>query len=144
LFGAPYIKNSEDFVEKVIQYNGGQTDGVYLRPVSFQPTFHKWANEICQGLQIHVLNPKSVLSYRLSLAILKASMEMGGAEFSWKEPPYEYEYDILPMKLILGSLGFEKHLGVDFSVTDPYWSTGIENYINSVESSLLYSRKFKY
>jgi uncharacterized protein YbbC (DUF1343 family) len=50
LIGAPFIQ-SRRYAEIL---NAIGLPGVYFRPVYFQPTFQKWAGEMCGGIQIHV------------------------------------------------------------------------------------------
>ena len=76
--------------------------GCYFRPLVFQPTSGKWAEQSCVGFQIHVTDAAAFLPYRTSLALLQAVMQCYPEEFSYKAPPYEYEFERLPMDLILG------------------------------------------
>jgi uncharacterized protein YbbC (DUF1343 family) len=118
LLGAPYIPDSELFVDKVLSILGNDSPGLILRPTSFQPTFHKWAGQECNGLQIHVIDPKKVRSFALALAILQTAMDMGGDAFQWKQPPYEYDLETLPIKLIFGSHKIVSKFGKNFSIAD--------------------------
>ena len=51
LFGAPFINPFEVTAALRDAY---ELPGVVLRETWFQPTFHKWAGEVCGGLQLHV------------------------------------------------------------------------------------------
>jgi uncharacterized protein YbbC (DUF1343 family) len=141
LIGAPYIPDSEDYCSLVIKYLGGKTPGVYLRPTSFQPTFHKWAGQVCNGVNLHVLDPRLIRSFSLTLALINAAMELGGNQFQWKQPPYEYDLTTLPIKLIVGSLDTPSHFGTNFSVADDFWSAGQKSYLASAEKFFLYRRQ---
>lgn len=77
--------------------------GCVLRPLVFEPTSGKWAGQPCAGFHVHVTEPGRFLSYRLSLALLEALLHLYPQDFAWKQPPYEYEYEKLPIDLILGS-----------------------------------------
>ncbi|PHR28971.1 MAG: hypothetical protein COA36_04630 [Desulfotalea sp.] len=104
--GAPFFQHQEiiDFL--------GKTDlpGCYLRPIVFEPTSGKWAQHSCNGFQLHVTDPDSFLPYRTSLALLQAVMILYPDNFEYKEPPYEYEYERLPMDLILGDKSIRMRL----------------------------------
>jgi uncharacterized protein YbbC (DUF1343 family) len=76
--------------------------GCFLRPLIFEPTSGKWAGQACVGFQLHVTDARTFLPYRTSLALLQAVLQLYPEEFRYKEPPYEYEYERLPMDLILG------------------------------------------
>jgi uncharacterized protein YbbC (DUF1343 family) len=99
LFGAPFLDP-----EKILrQLTASDTQGVHLRPAGFEPTSNKWRGILCRGFQIHVTDRDLYRPYRLSLSLLRAVIALHRKEFSWKAPPYEYEYERLPIDLILGS-----------------------------------------
>lgn len=140
--GAPYIPEGSAFREKVTKFLGGKTSGVYLRDCQFEPTSQKWAGQTCRGIQIHVTDKIAVRSLDLSIALVRAAFELGEGEFAWKDPPYEYDYHTLPMKLIYGSrIVDQKFQGSDFSIKDSFWHEGIEDYISKANQILLYPRK---
>jgi len=99
LFGAPFFDQNEILrkIEEDIDL-----PGCFLRSLLFEPTSNKWAGQICRGFQIHVNDPAIFRPYRTSLALLQAAMLLYPEAFQYKEPPYEYEYERLPMDLILG------------------------------------------
>jgi uncharacterized protein YbbC (DUF1343 family) len=100
LVGAPFINPTQ-----VLQHLA-ETDinlpSCVLRPLAFEPTSGKWAGQACAGFHLHVTEPQTFRSYRLSLALYQALFQLYPEEFAYKQPPYEYEYDLLPMDLILG------------------------------------------
>ena len=104
--GAPFWQHQEilDFVNKT------DLPGCYLRPIVFEPTSGKWANQSCTGFQIHVTDPASFLPYRTSLTLLQAIIILYPATFQYKDAPYEYEYERLPMDLIIGDKNIRMHL----------------------------------
>jgi len=106
IFGAPWI----DPAVVRAQLTGEELAGCSLRPLAFEPTFHKWAGRTCRGFQIHVSDPAVFRSLRLSLSLLRALMRLYPAEFACKEPPYEYEYERLPLDLILGDAAVRESL----------------------------------
>jgi uncharacterized protein YbbC (DUF1343 family) len=99
LFGAPFFEPGE-ILHRIGK--SAELPGCLLRPLIFEPTSNKWAGRSCKGFQLHVTDPKTFLPYRTSLALLQAVMHLYPEEFAYKKPPYEYEYDRLPMDLILG------------------------------------------
>lgn len=99
IIGAPYI-NSFDLVERLNQL---QLPGVYFRSLSFQPTFHKYAGEVCGGLQAHVLDREQFLPCVTAYAILECLLDLYPNDFAWKQPPYEYVFDRLPFDVICGT-----------------------------------------
>ncbi|WYD81909.1 MAG: DUF1343 domain-containing protein [Candidatus Electrothrix gigas] len=100
LVGAPFINPTQ--VLQHLAETGIDLPGCVLRPLAFEPTSGKWAGQSCAGFHLHVTEPQAFRSYRLSLALYQALFQLYPEEFAYKQPPYEYEYDLLPMDLILG------------------------------------------
>jgi uncharacterized protein YbbC (DUF1343 family) len=122
--GAPFWEH-----EKMLDYLGKTTlPGCFLRPIVFEPTSGKWARQSCYGFQIHVTNPEEFLPYRTSLALLQASIVLYPQSFEYKQPPYEYEYERLPMDLIIGDKDIRMRLesGEPISSLEEGWKVGLE------------------
>ncbi|MCI5224913.1 MAG: DUF1343 domain-containing protein, partial [Candidatus Electrothrix sp. AR4] len=98
LVGAPFI----DPFRVLDRLSAHDLSGCVLRPLVFEPTSGKWADRPCSGFHLHVIQPHEFFSYRLSLALLRILFTLYPDEFVYKQPPYEYEYELLPMDLILG------------------------------------------
>ncbi len=77
--------------------------GVSFRPTWFQPTFHKFAGQLCGGVQLHVTDRDVFLPVRSGLAVLAALREMAGPRFDWRREPYEFVADRLAIDLLFGS-----------------------------------------
>lgn len=98
LFGAPFINT-----KKILSTLGGnRLPGAFLRQVSFEPVTNKWKGQLCNGFQIHITDPYEYKSYITSLRLLQAVIFHHKDRFEWKPPPYEYEYNRLPIDLIIG------------------------------------------
>lgn len=106
IVGAPYIKGNE-FAEYL---NGLNLPGVYFRECGFQPTFQKHADNICEGIQIHVIERDIFKPVISGIAVIKAAIDLYGDKFEWKQPPYEYIYDKLPIDVIAGTDDLRKRL----------------------------------
>lgn len=113
-FGAPYAdpRTMPDLLEPEL------CRGVYLRPVCFEPTSNKWQGETCRGFQIHILDKGAYQPYALSLALLRGFMIQGNGDFQWKRPPYEYDYDNMPIDLILGDSSLREQLEAGERISD--------------------------
>lgn len=99
LFGAPFI----DPVKLKKNLDSREISGCAFRIHSFIPTFHKFAGRLCNGLQIHVLNPETYRPVETALHVFDAIMETspeGSLEF--RDPPYEYEYNLMPFDILSG------------------------------------------
>lgn len=96
--GAPFI-NGFDLKEEL---DREKLPGVIFRPCMFIPTFHKFAGRNCGGLQIHVTDRNKFEPVHVALVILEKIRRTYSKDFAWKEPPYEYTFDRLPIDMIFG------------------------------------------
>lgn len=98
LFGAPWIDSHK--LCRVL--NDLKLAGVSFREAAFEPGFQKHAGQICRGAQIHVTDRASFRPLRTGLEILRTVREIYPDDFAWKQPPYEYEHDKLPIEILCG------------------------------------------
>ncbi len=136
LVGAPFLEH-----EPILEYLAKTLlPGCYFRPLIFEPTFGKWAGIACNGFQLHVIDRGEFLPYRTSLALLQAIMQLFPDKFLYKEPPYEYEYERLPMDLILGSQKVRKQLETVMPIMEieGQWQKDLKHFVETREKYLLY------
>ncbi len=107
IFGAPFI----DGYALAEQLARESLPGVGFRPLSFRPTFHKFAGQVCGGVQVHVTERLRFRPYRTGVAILRALRRLGGDAFHWRTEPYEFVADRPAIDLLAG--GPEIRVGVD-------------------------------
>jgi uncharacterized protein YbbC (DUF1343 family) len=126
LVGAPY------WVHQPILTKLGETElpGCYFRPIVFEPTSGKQAGQRCTGFQLHVTDPQRFRPYRTSLALLQAVYLLFPEAFAYKQPPYEYEYEKLPMDLILGDRQIRARLeqGTAVQQLEYDWSAELDRF----------------
>jgi len=106
LLGAPWI-DAERFSAEL---NALDLDGVHFRPVIFEPTFHKHAREACGGCQVHVTDRQAFLPVLASVAVMAAFHRANPGRFAWRQPPYEYEHDKMPIDILAGSPALREHI----------------------------------
>jgi uncharacterized protein YbbC (DUF1343 family) len=106
IFGAPFIE-SEILVSHLNQF---RLPSVIFRPMYFQPTFQKHAGKLCGGAQIHVLNKEKFKPFKTGVAILKTIYDLFPEHFEWKQPPYEYETEKLPIDILAGTDRLRKNI----------------------------------
>jgi uncharacterized protein YbbC (DUF1343 family) len=99
LLGAPGI----DPAALAGTLNGLALPGVHFRPVTFEPTFQKHAGRPCGGCQMHVTDRRAFRPVLAGVAAIAACREALGDRFGWREPPYEYEHDKMPIDILAGS-----------------------------------------
>jgi uncharacterized protein YbbC (DUF1343 family) len=102
LFGAPFI----DPEKLKRNLDSRKIPGCMFRIHGFIPTFNKYRGIYCNGLQIHVTEPEKYYPVAMALeifdAILKTTPENS---MQFKEPPYEYEYKLMPFDILSGDSG---------------------------------------
>jgi uncharacterized protein YbbC (DUF1343 family) len=71
-----------------------------------------------------VSDARAYQPYRTSLALLQAVCHCHGDQFKWKSPPYEYEYERMPIDLILGDDAIRESLtgGISMGEMIEQWS----------------------
>ena len=106
LFGAPFI----DVAKIMSALANTQLPGVFLRPAVFEPTANKWQATPCHGFQIHVTDSAQFKPYATTLHLIRAIISNHAAQFEWKPPPYEYEFERMPIDLIIGDSSIRKRL----------------------------------
>jgi uncharacterized protein YbbC (DUF1343 family) len=84
------------------EFAGFELEGFRLRPLNFIPTFQKHQGKVCGGYQIHVVDKQKFKPWRLGQFLCRAFYR-DLAAFSWKQPPYEYEYTNMPIDILNGS-----------------------------------------
>jgi uncharacterized protein YbbC (DUF1343 family) len=98
-FGAPFI-DPDMLVSRLREY---KLPGLVFRPLYFQPTFQKHAGKLCGGAQIHVTNRDKFKPFKTGIAVLKVIHDLYPNQFAYKKPPYEYEYQKMPIDILSGS-----------------------------------------
>jgi len=99
LIGAPWIE-AESFAR---QMNALKLPGAYFRPAVFEPTFQKHAKQTCGGCQIHVTDRQLFQPVLVGVALIAMFHQVDPARFAWRQPPYEYEHDKMPIDILAGS-----------------------------------------
>jgi uncharacterized protein YbbC (DUF1343 family) len=96
--GAPFI-DSELLAD---QLNDRGLAGVRFRPVRFRPTFDKWQEAECGGVQMHVVDAQALRPYATTLHLLSTVKSHWPDQFEWLPPPYEYETEKMPIDILSG------------------------------------------
>ena len=99
LIGAPFV-DAYQFAERL---NAFGLPGVWFRPAWFRPVFDKWKDERCGGVQVHVTDRQCFRPLSAGFLILRIALELYPRLFRWREPPFEYEYEKLPIDILAGS-----------------------------------------
>jgi Uncharacterized protein conserved in bacteria len=114
--------------------------GVRFRPLYFQPTFQKYQGEICGGAQIHVTDRNSFLPVLTGVAVIRTIYYMCPESFFWKQPPYEYEEEKLPIDILAGTdeLRSQIERGASLQAIARSWQEKLEAFREVRKPYLLY------
>ena len=135
-FGAPFLEAHA--VAEKLQDQG--LPGVQFRACHFEPTFQKHAGARCGGAQIHVTDRATFEPVRTAVTILQQAKALAPADFSWRDPPYEYETEKKPIDILWGSDALRE--GIDAGMTADAILAGVGDEMRAfgelVEEYLLY------
>jgi uncharacterized protein YbbC (DUF1343 family) len=136
LVGAPWVV-AERFAEAM---NRRDLPGVYFRPAVFEPTFHKHAGKACAGVQIHARDRRTFRPVEAGVALIEAFRASDPNQFRWKDPPYEYEYEKMPIDCLAGSSTLRDQIdaGVPAREIAQGWDEPVEAFLKIRERVLLY------
>ncbi|GAB4239878.1 MAG: DUF1343 domain-containing protein [Acidobacteriota bacterium] len=127
LFGAPWMNAT---VLATLLNNSG-LPGVYFRVQPFRPTFSKYAGETCQGLQIHVTDPREFRPVETALTILRELLNLH---------PEDFRFDAERFDALVGNSWVRRMLIDSRAVTAivDRWRPDLENFAREREKYLLY------
>jgi uncharacterized protein YbbC (DUF1343 family) len=101
IWGAPYVDG-----RRLARDLAPHAEGALLRPLHFQPTFHKFADKRCGGVQVHVTDAHKFRSYALYLRMIAYAALASGGRFAFRTEPYEYVSDRPAIDLLTGGTEF--------------------------------------
>jgi uncharacterized protein YbbC (DUF1343 family) len=135
-FGTPFI----DARSLKSQLEKKKLLGCRFEEISFTPQFDKWQGQTCHGLQLHVTDPRAYKPYYTTLAIIQEVMSLWPQDFSWRPPPYEYEFEKLPIDIITGDEEIRRGLeaGRDLDEMEAGWQEGLRSFLAIRKQYLLY------
>jgi uncharacterized protein YbbC (DUF1343 family) len=122
LVGAPWI-HAEHFASAL---NERALRGVHFRPAVFEPTFQKHAKATCGGAQVHVTERKAFRPCTVAAALLLDFHAQEPGHFEWRQPPYEYEHEKMPIDILAGSPDLREQIESQTSLDDIVESWGHE------------------
>ncbi len=135
-FGAPFLE--PDRILALLEKS--PVPGVILRKVTFEPTFHKWAGQLCRGFQLHVTDRRVFKPYYTTLALLEAILKLYPEQFAWRQPPYEYETARLPFDLLTGDAAIREGIdaGRPISELEAAWRKDLARFLEVRREFLIY------
>jgi uncharacterized protein YbbC (DUF1343 family) len=100
IWGAPFV-SGDKLAQRV------QAPGALLRPLAFEPTFHKHGRSVCGGVQVHITDARALRSYAQYQALIAESAWQSEA-FRFRTEPYEYVSDRPAIDLLTGGPEFRE------------------------------------
>ena len=99
--GAPWISGARLAAD--LAALGPALPGVVARPLTFRPTFHKHAGQVCGGVQLHVTDPRTFRPVATYAALLALSRRQAPDAFRFRTERYEFVDTIPALDLLAGS-----------------------------------------
>lgn len=136
LFGAPYI-DADKYTDALDKHDFA---GVAFRPTYFRPTFQKWANQTCGGVQMHITDRETFTPVIVGIAMVKAAYDLYTEHFQWKQEAYEYVFDKNPFDVVCGTDTIRKQIEAGESLRDieNSWAEGLADFHRLRKAYLLY------
>jgi uncharacterized protein YbbC (DUF1343 family) len=136
LVGAPWAM-AERFAADM---NHTGLTGVFFRPVVFEPTFQKHARTACGGVQMHVTDRPAFRPVEAGVALLAAFRAADPDRFKWRDPPYEYEAEKMPIDILAGSSALREQIEGGASARDiaRSWERPVAEFAKTRERFLIY------
>ncbi|MEO9966075.1 MAG: DUF1343 domain-containing protein [Reichenbachiella sp.] len=116
--GHPAIANYQLLTQIQQEIKNQRLDGFVLRPTSFIPTFQKHQGILCHGYQIHITDKSRFRPWLVGQLLNREFYHHLGEQFAWKQPPYEYEEEILPIDILNGTDRIRKWVEVNGSIEE--------------------------
>jgi len=142
-FGAPYLEPPavKTWLEHERDDQGaGPLSGVLLREIAFESTFHKYTGETVRGFQLHLLDTCRFRPVRFTAALIRTVHTMYPEAFAWRDPPYEYEYERMPIDVICGSDSFRAAVdaGATLAEITAPWTAGVHAFEEQIAPLRIY------
>ena len=132
--GAPYIEGHR----LADQLNARELPGALFRPVYFQPSASKYAGQVCQGVQVHVLDRKVFRPVRVGLEAVAMVRRLWPDQFAWRVP----QGGIHNFDLLAGTdqLRLALDRGESAAELEAAWEPGLRAFDHQRQPYLLYAR----
>ncbi len=101
--GAPYVDGHAWAEAATAELAEAGYGGFALRPLTFQPTFHKHAGVPCGGIQLHITDDDALRPVMVATALLKACWRLWPDDAKWRTERYEFVEDPIAIDLLGGT-----------------------------------------
>jgi uncharacterized protein YbbC (DUF1343 family) len=137
LVGAPFL-DGRRLAHALTRRN---LPGVGFRAAAFEPAFHKWKGQQCEGVQVHVTDVRDFAPFRTYLALIAEARRQAPRHFRWRPPPYEFERTRLPIDLLCGGDTIRRTIerGGSLARLERSWRPALARFNRARRPYLLYS-----
>ncbi len=122
VFGAPWL----DEHKLTAAFHSLQLPGIRVRPLAYEPTFHKYAQQLVRGVQVHVTNETTFRPYASYLALITLAHHHHPDQFRFRTERYEFVDHIPAFDLLTGSASARAAIEAFASPNDVVEITQIE------------------
>jgi len=138
--GAPFVDGASWAAETTQELRAAGYGGFSLRPLVFQPTFHKHAGTACGGVQVHVTEAEEYAPVMVATALLKTAWRLWPGEAEWRTERYEYVEEPIAIDLLGGSAALRAEVEGDAALPDiqARWDVEVEPFLAARQRYLLY------
>ena len=98
LFGAPAL----DTASIIEDLKARKLKGCAFRLHDFIPTFNKYSDNYCKGIQIHITDPGTYEPVFTAISLYDSIIRTNPLYMEFNKPPYEYEYRLMPFDILMG------------------------------------------
>jgi uncharacterized protein YbbC (DUF1343 family) len=136
IIGAPFVDGYR-LAERLAEDG---LPGVLFRPLWFRPTFHKFAGQVCGGVQIHVVDRAGFRPYLTGVAMLRALRAVAGEAFHWRSEKYEFVSDRPAIDLLTGGDAIRNGIDAGASLDDlrATWQNAEDAFADRRRDCLIY------
>jgi uncharacterized protein YbbC (DUF1343 family) len=117
--------------------------GSAFRPATFRPAFGKHAGEVCSGVELHVVDRRTLRPVELGLRLLQAVREVGPDRLAWRAEPYEFVAEVPAVDLLTGSAAARRAIeqGLDLTPVLEDWERSVSEFEATLQGVLLYHER---
>ena len=136
IIGAPFL----DGFQLADRLAADRLPGALWRALAFRPSFHKFAGQVCGGVQIHVVDRAEFRPYLSGVAVLRALHAFAGEAFRWRTEKYEFVSDRPAVDLLTGGDAIRKGIEAGASLDElrATWQSAEDAFAERRRACLIY------
>ncbi len=95
---------------------------------------------MCGGVQLHVTDRSAFEPYLTGITAISTVRMMYPDRFAWRDPPYEYEAEKLPIEILCGGRDIPRSIENGEAPGDirASWQSDVAEFLKTREKYLLY------